>query len=196
MYVARRKVPDALQGAVAQVLNSTKARVVFLQETLGTKDHREANVRAKPILMKFDRIIAQAKGSTAKLPVLRELSDREIERIAAYHFATVLAEDEETRTEGTGSEALYAEVHAQMTAAGTPFKASSTPGSAPEFGLSEREMAQIGESIAHVLPAAEAALARGDVSFVAEALGELQNVLPTHRACSIRSDIRSKTRCA
>jgi hypothetical protein len=35
---------------------AAKPRVPWLKETLGTKDQKEAKVRAKPVMMKFDRV--------------------------------------------------------------------------------------------------------------------------------------------
>jgi hypothetical protein len=51
VYYVRLRVPKGLQEAVAQHLNNDKPRQVFLKRTLGTKDLREANIRAKPVLM-------------------------------------------------------------------------------------------------------------------------------------------------
>jgi hypothetical protein len=56
-YGAQKKVPAPLQAAVAQVLGNGKARQAYLKKSLGTKDLKAANVRAKPVLMEFDRII-------------------------------------------------------------------------------------------------------------------------------------------
>ena len=46
-YAARKKVPAHLQEAVARVLDNSKRRQVWLQRSLGTKDIKEANRRAK-----------------------------------------------------------------------------------------------------------------------------------------------------
>lgn len=42
---------------VARVLGRDRLKQVYLKKSLGTKDLREANVRAKPILAGFDYII-------------------------------------------------------------------------------------------------------------------------------------------
>ena len=60
MYYVRKRVPKGLEETTAQHLGNGKPRQVFLKRTLGTKDLREANIRAKPVLIEFDRIIAQA----------------------------------------------------------------------------------------------------------------------------------------
>jgi hypothetical protein len=52
-YYARKTVPakpEALRAAVALVLNNGKAVQSHLKKSLGTKDVREANIRAKPVL--------------------------------------------------------------------------------------------------------------------------------------------------
>jgi hypothetical protein len=36
-------------------------RISWLKETLGTKEEKRARVLAKPVMMKFDRILAQAR---------------------------------------------------------------------------------------------------------------------------------------
>jgi hypothetical protein len=55
-YHVRRKVPKNLEAAVARLAGTGKLRVAWLKRSLGTKDVREANVRAKPIMMEFDRV--------------------------------------------------------------------------------------------------------------------------------------------
>ncbi|WP_409363823.1 DUF6538 domain-containing protein [Bradyrhizobium liaoningense] len=64
-YCARKTVPEkpeGLQGAVALELGNGKVVQKHLKKSLGTKDLREANIRAKPVLAEFDRIIAKAKA--------------------------------------------------------------------------------------------------------------------------------------
>jgi hypothetical protein len=63
-------VPKRLEHATAEFLGNGKLRQTFLKRTLGTKDLREANVRAKPILIEFDRILAQAEALTVQRPML------------------------------------------------------------------------------------------------------------------------------
>src|SRR5689334_9603992 len=79
---ARRKVPKALQEAVAQVLGEGKDRQVFLKRSLGTKDIHEANIRAKPVLGEFDRIIESARALLKERPKRETLSAAEIKRLA------------------------------------------------------------------------------------------------------------------
>jgi hypothetical protein len=69
VYHVRRKVPKLLEAATARVLGVAKERVSWLKETLGTKDERRAKVLAKPIMMKFDRVLAQAEALLIEQPV-------------------------------------------------------------------------------------------------------------------------------
>src|SRR5262245_37082227 len=90
-YYARRKVPQRLQTAVAQVLNNRKPKQVWLKRSLGTKVLRVANVRAKPVLMEFDRIILEAEELLRARPQRTSLSKTEIKRMADYTYALALA---------------------------------------------------------------------------------------------------------
>lgn len=106
-YCARKTVPEkpeGLQAAVARELNNGKAAQKHLKKSLGTKDIREANIRAKPVLAEFDRIIAKAKASltatTAPIVKRTSLNDTEIKRMAEWVYATTLKEDEALRFSG------------------------------------------------------------------------------------------------
>jgi hypothetical protein len=81
-YYARHKVPERLQEAVARILDNGKARQVWLKKSLGTKVVAQANVRAKPVQIEFDRIIAEAEAQLKQRPLRTSLSDVEIKRIA------------------------------------------------------------------------------------------------------------------
>ena len=61
-YYAQVKVPVPLREATATVLGLSKPRLHWLKKSLGTKDQREAHIRAKPVLMGFDRVLADAKA--------------------------------------------------------------------------------------------------------------------------------------
>jgi len=62
VYHVRKKVPKALEEATATVMGASKTRVSWLKETLGTKDEKQAKIRAKPVMMKFDGILAKAEA--------------------------------------------------------------------------------------------------------------------------------------
>jgi integrase len=106
-FCARKTVPEkpeGLQAAVARELNNGKPVQKHLKRSLGTKDPREANIRAKPVLGEFDQIIARAKASLAAttMPVVKRtsLNDTEIKRMAEWVYATALKEDEALRFSG------------------------------------------------------------------------------------------------
>jgi hypothetical protein len=151
VYHVRRKVPKALEVATARAMGVPKERVSWLKETLGTKDEKQARVRAKPVMMKFDRILAQAEALLVEHPVRTELTEAEIKRIADYFYAHHLGADEELREEGIGSDPVFSSVHRQLVDAGiefeTPFEVAEETGS----GLSARMMHKIEEDASGVL---------------------------------------------
>jgi integrase len=175
VYVVRRKVPKRLEEATAKVLGVTKPRQSWLQESLRTKDPKQAKVLAKPVMMKFDRVLAQAEALLVEHPIRTELTEVEIKRIADFFYAHELVADQELRAEGgVVDDAGYRDVSRQLTEAGikfdTPYDASDVE---PGFGLSNRMMLKIGEGASLVLSAARNALARGNVEFIRYELNEL-----------------------
>jgi hypothetical protein len=173
VYHVRRKVPKGLEVVTARAMGASKERVSWLKETLGTKDEKQAKVLAKPVMMKFDRILAQAEALLVEHPVRTELTEAEIKQIADYFYAHELGADEALREEGVGSDPVFASVHRRLTEAGiefqTPFEVTEETGS----GLSDRMMHKIEEDVSIVLPAAREALARGNVNFIRYELNEL-----------------------
>jgi hypothetical protein len=129
VWCVRKKVPKALEQAVATVLGNGKKRQPWLQRSLRTKDKREAKRLAPPVLMEFDRILADAEASTAEWPLRTTLDRREIERIADFFYAHELAADEETRREG-GSEALFQRLAMELTR--SAMHAGAVPSVRPE----------------------------------------------------------------
>jgi integrase len=176
VWHVRRKVPKALETATARIMDVSKDRVSWLKETLRTKNEKQAKVLAIPVIMKFDRILAQAEALLVEHPVRTELTEAEIKQIADYFYAHELGSDEEQREGGVGSDPGFASIHQQLTAAGievnTPFALAEENGS----GLSDRMMQKIGESVDIVLPAAKEALARGNVNFIRYELDALLQV--------------------
>jgi hypothetical protein len=176
VYHVRRKVPKHLEAATARATDVSKERVSWLKETLRTKDEKRARVLAKPVMMKFDRILAQAEALLVEQPVRTELTETEIKQIADYFYAYELGADEEQREGGVGSDPGFASIHRQLTEAGiefnTPFDVVEETGS----GLSDRMMIKIGESVSIVLPAAKEAMARGNLNFIRDELNMLLQV--------------------
>jgi integrase len=178
-YYARHKVPERLQEAVAQILENGKARQAWLKKSLGTKVVAEANVRAKPVQMEFDRIIAQAEAQLKERPLRTSISDIEIKRIADFFYAHELTGDEELRMDGTGDDPIYASVYEQLTEAGVEFDAQFEPKSLtlePGRGLSPRMMEKIQGETEFVLAATQDALARGDIKHIRYEVDELLKV--------------------
>src|SRR6516164_181958 len=122
--------------------------------------------------MEVDRVLAEAEALLVEAPVRSTLDRREIERIAAFFYANELAADDEYRREG-GSEALFQDIARQLSDAGVEVKTPYSIGAPPPFGLSDREMHKKNESIESVLPAAQQALARGDISMMRWEVDEL-----------------------
>jgi integrase len=174
VFHVRRKVPKALEVATAKAMGVPKERVSWLKETLGTKDEKRAKVLAKPVMMKFDRILAQAEALLVEHPVRTELTEAEIKRIADYFYAHELGADEALREEGIGSDPVFADVHRQLSEAGVEFEspfdvAEGDAGS----GLSNRMMHKVEEDASVVVLAAKEALARGNINFIRYELNEL-----------------------
>ena len=92
VFHVRRKVPKALEAATATVMGAPKERVSWLKETLGTKEEKRARVLAAPVMMKFDRILAQAEALLVAHPIRTKLSDAEIKQIADYFYAHELVD--------------------------------------------------------------------------------------------------------
>jgi Domain of unknown function (DUF6538) len=173
VYHVRRKVPKALEVATARVMGVPKERVSWLKETLSTKDEKQAKVLAKPVMMKFDRILAQAEALLVEHPVRTELTEAEIKQIADYFYAHQLGADEDLREEGIGSDPVFADVHRQLAEAGIEFETPFTVAEQTGAGMSDRMMHKVEEDASFVLPAVKQALARGNVEFIRYELNEL-----------------------
>jgi hypothetical protein len=114
----RRKVPKHLEEAVATVKGVPKARQPWLKQSLRTKDEKRARVLSKPVMIEFDRIIAEAEALVAERPLRTELTEAEIKQISDYFYAHELCADEELRADGVGDDPLFADIHRQLTEAG------------------------------------------------------------------------------
>jgi hypothetical protein len=150
VWHVRRKVPKALEEATARITGVPKERVSWLKETLRTKDAKQAKVLAKPVMMKFDRVLAQAKALLVEHPVRKELTDIEIKQIADYFYAHELGADEEVREGGVGSDPGFASVHRQLVEAGIEFETSFDIAEDDGSGLSDRMMRKIDEDVSIV----------------------------------------------
>jgi integrase len=172
-YYAQRRVPERLQEAVARVLNSGRDRQVFLKKSLGTKSIKTANVAATHVLADFDCTLADAEALLKERPVIPSLTDAQIKRMAESYYAAMLANDEEERREGTGSEPLFQSIAKQLSDAGIEYRTPFAVGEPPEAGLSDREIIKRAGSLDYQMAVVPAALARGDISVIREELDEL-----------------------
>ena len=175
VYHVRRKVPKGLEEATATVMGVSKSRVSWLKESLRTKDEARAKILSKPVMMKFDGILAKAEARLTEHPVRTELTEAEIKQISDYFYAYELNADEDLRVDGVGDDPLFADIHRQLTEAGVEFE---TPFVIEKngSGLSARMMNKIEGAASDVLPLAQAALARGDIDFIRYELNDLLQV--------------------
>jgi len=170
VYNARKKVPPKLQAAVATVLGQSKHKQTWLKKSLGTKDIREANVRAKPVLMAFDRILARAEGLLADRPMRTSLTASEIERMADYHFAHMLASFDEFVRTAPSEEQEFRKLAEEQDGK------QEWVEPVPEFGFSGGQMLDATENLPAIVAAAEAALARGGIQHVAHRIEEVLEI--------------------
>ncbi|KWT64849.1 hypothetical protein APY04_3089 [Hyphomicrobium sulfonivorans] len=176
-YVVRKKVPKGHEEAVAKVLGDGRQRIAWLQRSLGTKDLRIANIAAKPFLIEFDEVLAKAAALMSPMPQRDNLSDGEVTMMADYFYASLLSEDDDVRRDGAGSQQLYQDIAGDLAAQGASGRMVFDPDeAAPPYGMSQREFEKHKSTVDFVLPAARAALARGDISFVDDELDELTEV--------------------
>jgi hypothetical protein len=172
-YYVQRKVPERLQEAVARVLDVDGTRRVFLKKSLGTKNLKEAKAAAPHVLAYFNRIVGEAEALLKDQPVVTTLTDVQIKRMAESYYATMLANDEEERRDGTGSEPLFHSIAEQLNAAGIEYRTPWTVGTVPEAGLSDREIYKRTDTLEFDLAISSPALARGDYTVIREELEEL-----------------------
>ena len=151
-------MPAELQNAVAQLLDNGKDKQVWLKRSLGTKAVQEANVRAKPVQMQFDRLIAQARASLAARPMRSSLSAAEIQRMTEYTYAQMLAGQDKFVREAPAIEAEYRAFEDQP---------QQWIDAVPVFGLSAGQMLDAHVSMPELISEAETALARGDIGYYA-----------------------------
>jgi len=168
-WYARVKVPVRLQSTVARVLGQGKDRQVFLKKSLGTKDLKTANVRAKSVLTGFDLIIhkATALGAPQPVPVPRtSLNAAEIARMSEALFGKMLADDEALRF---GGRAHWAKMLAWCRREyGDDFAPADKIEDIPEFGWTSALLLEQKENLAMGLEGMQDALARGDITAVVD----------------------------
>lgn len=134
-------------------------------------DLAEAKRKLPLELTRLEQEFAEKRQRRNTKP-LSTLSDAEIERLTAIWLHDVMAEDEEVRQEGTGDDAVFAAVRAQVEAAGgkSSWSAAETERNS---GTTEREYIQMEESFAWAGDAQKAALARGRTAIVDDEVEDL-----------------------
>jgi hypothetical protein len=174
-WIVRRKVPERLREPVSRVLERAKHQQTWLQKSTGTKLKDEAKRRAPAIMVEFDKTLQQAEGLLAERPLRTTLAQAEIDRLAEWHYANVLAGDEAFTTDGAADdEALVRSVAAQLTDASLDYDMPvPLDDHQPAYGLCNRQLTKRAEHLAEWLPIMRAALSRGDISMVSEAMAEL-----------------------
>jgi AcrR family transcriptional regulator len=115
-----RLIPNKAALLASMVSNRLDRLVceLNLRSAEHTKDEKRAKVLSKPVMMKFERILAQAEALRVEHPVRTELTEAEIKQIADYFYAHQLGADEGLRADGVGDEPLFAGIHRQLTEAG------------------------------------------------------------------------------
>jgi hypothetical protein len=95
-WIVRQKVPGRLREPVSRVLGKDRQQQVWLQKSTRTK--------------------IKAEGLLAERPLRTTLTQQEVDRLADWHYANVLAADETFVTEGAAEdEALVQTIADQLT---------------------------------------------------------------------------------
>jgi hypothetical protein len=101
------------------------------------------------------------------------LTQPEIDRIAEFYFASMLADDDELTREGDDDGGLRS-VANQLDEAGIDYEMPiPLDAERPAYGLSNGEVAKRDADLAFMLPIMRDALSRGDIGKVSEAIAEL-----------------------
>jgi hypothetical protein len=96
----------------------------------------------------FCKTLGQAEAEWVERPVRTSLAQSEIKRIADFHFASVLADDDEVTRKG-GNASVVRSIASQLNEAGIDY-AMAVPLDAqtPPYGLSNREVTKRNEDLA------------------------------------------------
>ncbi len=170
-YHAQQKVPERLQAAVARVRGLERDKQVYLKASLGTKDVKAANIRAKHVLAEFDRIIREATALAARPLVTHQvlrtsLNSAEVTRMAEALYGKLLADDEAWRFGGRAFVAEGVEWIRRNTDA--DFELPYPLESVREHGWHPEQLARQKEHMVHELETMQEALALGDISAVVD----------------------------
>jgi len=115
--------------------------------------------------MEFDSILAHAAETLKQKPLRVSLAPAEIARMAEYHYAWTLANHDYGLQHGPSIEAEEREFIRQFALEdGQEPPVWNEP--IPKYGFSGGQMADLADFLALRTPEAEAALARGDITYV------------------------------
>jgi hypothetical protein len=158
VYSFRRVVPDELRTIIGKTA---------IKQSLGTKDVSEAKRRAHSVATGVEAEFEKARKLLGA-PPRSEMSDAEIERLAATYLHRRLEEDDAARIHGRrDDDDLYRSVKAQVLAAGGTARWSDEDATS-DVGLSNRAYETMAETLDIVLPGLRERLARGDTTIVAD----------------------------
>jgi integrase len=174
-WVVRKKVPERLREPVSRVLDKTKQQQMWLQKSTSTKNKAEAARLAPAIMEEFVKVLREAEGLLTERPLRTALAQSEIERIAEFHYGSLLAGDDEFAAEGAQAEEDYSRsIAAQFDDAGieceTPAPCDNPR---PPYGLTNRQVVKRDADLKWWLQHTRAALARSDISILSEHMPEL-----------------------
>lgn len=163
-WYAQRKVPERLQAAVARVLNSGRAKQVYLKRSLGTKVLKEANVRAKSVLAGFDRTLHEANERIRQQPLKTtrsSLNTSEVKRMCEALYVKLLADDEAWRF---GGRAQVEKTAAWIRENENPnFELPYPLADVREFGWQPEQLSRQKVNLSEELASMQEALALGDI---------------------------------
>jgi hypothetical protein len=150
---------------------ATSSSRLGCSRSTGTKIKAEATRLAPAIMAEFAEALQKAEGLLAERPLRTTLTQAEIE----WHYANVLAADEAFTTEGAAEdEALVQSIADRLTEAGVKYDMSyPLDAKPPAYGLSNRQLIKRAAELLEWAPMMRAALPRGDISMVSEAMAEL-----------------------
>lgn len=160
VYYVRAKVPVDLQDAYAP-----KREVTY---SLRTSERKTALERVRVEAVKIDQQFETERRRLHR-DVTSELSEQDIQRLAALYLHQELAEDEELRVTGDGSDELYRNVTRRLEAMGQSNAANFADSEAyAEFGLSQRAWRHRQDAVRINGDALRSALSQGDGRIVQE----------------------------
>jgi integrase len=174
-WIVRRKVPERLREPVSRVLDRAKQQQVWLQRSTRTKNKAEAKRLAPAIMEEFAKVLREAEGLLAERPLRTALAQSEIERIAEFHYASLLAGDDEFSAEGAQAEEDFSRsIAVQFDEAGIECETPAPfDNPRPLYGLTDRQVVKRDVDLKWWLQHTRAALARSDISIMSEHLPEL-----------------------